>query len=78
MKIKKLNMYQRLRDFRVPAAVLDEIFSHESDLAVLSTAWKELKKTGVSEDEVANSIAEQIFKDLKIEPDQEPDEKNMN
>ena len=35
-------MYQRLRDFNVPAMVLDEIFANEKDLKTLEKSWKDL------------------------------------
>ena len=77
MKLKQLNMYQRLRDFRVPSAVLDEIFASPEDLKILSQTWKDLKKTGLAEDEIAEAVSGQIFKDLNIDPAQDPVEKNM-
>jgi len=77
MKIFNLNMFQRLRDFKVPPAVLDEIFSNEEDLKVLSQVWKDLKKAKLAEDDIAKEIAGQIFKDLEIDPDQDPEEKNI-
>ena len=35
MEIEKLNIYNCLRDFNVPAAILDEIFANEKDLDIL-------------------------------------------
>lgn len=64
MQLIYLDMYQRLRDFNVPAAVLDTIFADADDLAVLTTAWQELRDTGMSGDEVARSVADLIFKEL--------------
>ena len=64
MKIKNLNMYQRLRDFQVPAAVLDEIFANNDDLETLSQSWQALGKEGLCEDEVAESIAKVILDEL--------------
>ena len=61
MKLEKLNMYQRLRDFEVPSVFLDEIFNNDKDLNTLSNAWKALKSTGISEDDVAQEIASIIF-----------------
>lgn len=64
MEIKNLNMYQRLRDFNVPSAVLDEIFSNESDLETLRQSWKLLKKEKLNDDQIAESIAKVILKEL--------------
>ena len=38
MESEKLNIYQRLRDFEVPAVFLDEIFNNDKDLDTLSVA----------------------------------------
>lgn len=38
MELLKINIYERLRDFNVPATILDEIFSNEEDLNKLITA----------------------------------------
>ena len=59
-------MYQRLRDFNVPATVLDEIFDNKEDLNKLSTAWKALKSDEFSDDETAEEIAKIFFKELEI------------
>ena len=66
MELIYLNMYQRLRDFNVPATVLDEIFDNKEDLNKLSTAWKALKSDGFSDDETAEEIAKIFFKELEI------------
>jgi len=70
MDLVKLNMYQRLRDFEVPAAILDEIFADESDLEVLETNWKDLENNGMNGDEIADAVATMIFEQLDIRPDQ--------
>ena len=70
MELKKLNMYQRLRDFEVPAVFLDEIFNNDKDLDTLSVAWKTLKSSGVSDDNTAQEIASIIF-DLDLFKDPE-------
>ncbi len=57
-------MYQRLRDFNVPAMVLDEIFSNEKDLKTLEKSWKDLVKDGLKNDEVAESIAKVMLEEL--------------
>ena len=70
MELKKLNMYQRLRDFKVPAVFLDEIFNNDKDLDTLSVAWKTLKSSGLSDDNTAQEIASIIF-DLDLFKDPE-------
>ncbi len=64
MEIKTLNMYQRLRDFNVPSAVLDEIFANKDDLNTMTKSWKALGKEGLHDDEVAESIAKVIIEEL--------------
>jgi|ETNmetMinimDraft_27_1059897.scaffolds.fasta_scaffold650068_1 hypothetical protein len=68
MNINRLNLYERLRDFRVPNTVLDNIFSDEDDLAILEEAFQALIKDKYTEDESAEKIAKIIFKDLNIKP----------
>jgi len=63
-------MYERLRDFFVPSAVLDDIFSKEDDIIILEDAWRALSSDGLSEDETAQKIAELVFKETGINPDQ--------
>ena len=63
-------MYERLRDFFVPSAVLDDIFSKEDDIIILEDAWRALLGDGLSEDETAQKIAELVFKETGIEPGQ--------
>ena len=70
MELEKLNMYQRLRDFEVPAVFLDEIFNNDKDLDTLSVAWKTLKSSGLSDDNTAQEIASIIF-DLDLFKDQD-------
>ena len=74
MDLVKLNMYQRLRDFEVPAVILDEIFADEGDLEVLEINWKDLKNNGMNGDEIADAVATMIFEQLDIRPDQFTDE----
>ena len=64
MESSNLNIYQRLRDFDIPAPVLDEIFSNEDDLKTLVKSWDELKEQGLKEDQVAKSVSEIILKEL--------------
>ena len=66
MDIEKINMYERLRDFRVPASILDEIFNNYEDYKKLQSAWNALKSDGFSDDETANEISKIFFKDLDI------------
>ena len=70
MDLPRINMYERLRDFFVPSAVLDDIFSKEDDISVLENAWSSLLSDGLSEDETAERIAELVFKETEIAPDQ--------
>ena len=42
MDIERLNIYERLRDFKVPATILDNIFSDEKDITVLENAYNAL------------------------------------
>ena len=57
-------MYQRLRDFNVPAAVLDEIFSNKNDLKTMEKSWLELKESGLKDDEIAASISKIIIDEI--------------
>tara|TARA_B100000676_G_C17669163_1_gene625437 strand:+ start:108 stop:338 length:231 start_codon:yes stop_codon:yes gene_type:complete len=70
MDVSRINIYKRLRDFKVPSNVLDMIFSEENDIKVLETAFNALLKDGFKEDQAAEEISNMIFKDLDIEPDQ--------
>jgi len=64
MESSNLNIYQRLRDFDIPAPVLDEIFSNEDDLKTLIKSWGELKEQGLKDDQIAKAISEIILKEL--------------
>tara|TARA_A100001037_G_C14960669_1_gene549225 strand:+ start:184 stop:417 length:234 start_codon:yes stop_codon:yes gene_type:complete len=68
MDIERLNIYERLRDFKVPATILDNIFSDEKDITVLENAYNALLRDGFREDEAAEEIAKMIFKELDIDP----------
>lgn len=57
-------MYQRLRDFKVPAMVLDEIFANKKDLETLEKSWQDLINDGLKNDEVAESIAKVMLEEL--------------
>ena len=70
MDLPRINMYERLRDFFVPSAVLDDIFSKEDDIIILKDAWRSLLGDGLSEDETAQKIAELVFKETEIDPGQ--------
>ena len=70
MDVVRLNIYERLRDFKVPTTVLDSIFSDEKDLAVLEDAFNALLNDGFREDEAAEEISKMIFKELDIDPTQ--------
>ena len=64
MEIKKINMFQRLRDFNVPVAVLDEIFSKDKDLKTMEESWAELESNGMKHDEIAEAISKIILDEL--------------
>ncbi len=66
LEILKINIYERLRDFNIPAAILDEIFSNEENLNKLITAWQALKKDNLSDDNTAQEIAKIFFKELDL------------
>ena len=70
MDVQRLNIYERIRDFKVPSSVLDDIFSNEEDLGVLEDAFSALIDNGFSEDSTAEEISKMIFKELDIDPDQ--------
>ena len=74
MDIERINIFRRLRDFKVPATVLDNIFSSDKDSMVLIKAFRSLIKDGYKEDQAADEIAKMIFKELQIEPDHLKDE----
>lgn len=57
-------MYQRLRDFKVPAIVLDEIFANKKDLETLEKSWQDLINDGLKNDEVAELIAKVMLEEL--------------
>ena len=69
MDLERLNIYRRLRDFKVPATILDNIFSSEKDSLVLVEAFRSLKKDGFKDDQAADEISKMIFKEIEIEPD---------
>ena len=70
MDVQRLNIYERLRDFKVPSSVLDDIFSNEKDLSILEDAFSALIDDGFREDSAAEEISKMIFKELDIDPDQ--------
>ena len=70
MDITRLNIYRRLRDFKVPSSVLDDIFSNNKDFKILEDAFSALVDDGFSQDESAGEISKMIFKKLDIDPDQ--------
>jgi len=74
MDVQRLNIYERLRDFKVPSTVLDSIFSDEKDLNILEEAFNALLNDGFREDEAAEEISKMIFKELNIDPDQSMNE----
>ena len=70
MDVQRLNIYERLRDFKVPSSILDDIFSNEEDLSILENAFAALIDDGFSEDRATEEISKMIFKELDINPDQ--------
>lgn len=66
MELLKINIYERLRDFNIPATILDEIFSNEKDLNKLIIAWEALKKDNFSDDDTAQEIAKIFSKELDL------------
>ena len=70
MDIQRLNIYERLRDYKAPTTILDDIFSDEKDLKILEDAFSALVDDGFSEDDAAEKISKMIFKELDIDQDQ--------
>ena len=66
MDVKRLNIYKRLRDFKVPSTVLDNIFSEENDIKILENAYRALVEDGFKEDDAAKEISKMIFKELDL------------
>ena len=64
MEMMYFNIYQRLRDCNIPAAVLDEIFSDKKDLDTLSKSWETLKAEGLNGDEIDKEISKIIINEL--------------
>ena len=66
MDVERLNIYKRLRDFKVPSPVLDNIFSEENDIKILENAFRALVEDGFKEDDAAKEISKMIFKELDL------------
>ena len=66
MDVERLNIYKRLRDFKVPSTVLDNIFSEENDVKILESAFRALVEDGFREDDAAKEISKMIFKELDL------------
>ena len=66
MNVERLNIYKRLRDFKVPSTVLDNIFSEENDIKILENAFKALVEDGFNKDDAAKEISKMIFKELDL------------
>ena len=75
MEIEKLNIYKRLRDFNVPATVLDDIFAEKQDLDILIKGWHDLQEAGLNDDEIAGKISGLILSEIDFDPTHEPVEK---
>ena len=67
MDVERLNIYKRLRDFKVPSTVLDNIFSEENDVKILENAFRALVEDGFKEDDAAKEISKMIFKELDLQ-----------
>ena len=74
MDVKRLNIYKRLRDFKVPSTVLDNIFSEENDVKILENAFRSLVEDGFKEDDAAKEISKMIFKELDLSVDDYSDD----
>ena len=66
MNVERLNIYKRLRDFKVPSTILDNIFSEENDIKILENAFRSLVEDGFKEDDAAKEISKMIFKELDL------------
>ena len=66
MDVERLNIYKRLRDFKVPSTILDNIFSDENDVKILENAFRALVEDGFKEDDAAKEISKMIFKELDL------------
>ena len=75
MEIEKLNIYNCLRDFNVPATILDDIFASKKDLKILTDSWQDLKNSGLNHDEIAENVSKLIISEIGFNPDHEPVEK---
>ena len=74
MDVNRLNIYKRLRDFKVPSTVLDNIFSDEQDIKILENAFCALVEDGFKEDDAAKKISKMIFKELDLQTDDYSDD----
>ena len=74
MDVGRLNIYKRLRDFKVPSTVLDNIFSEENDIKILENAFSALVEDGFKEDDAAKEISKMIFKELDLSVDDYSDD----
>jgi|TARA_Y100000992_G_C21133333_1_gene427659 hypothetical protein len=74
MDVERLNIYKRLRDFKVPSTVLDNIFSEENDIKILENAFSALVEDGFKEDDAAKEISKMIFKELDLSVDDYSDD----
>ena len=74
MDVERLNIYKRLRDFKVPSTVLDNIFSEENDIKILENAFIALLEDVFKEDDAAKEISKIIFKELDLSVDDYSDD----
>ena len=69
MDVKRLNIYKRLRDFKVPTTVLDNIFSEKDDSEILVNAYDALLSDGFKDDDAAMEISKMILNELNLKED---------
>ena len=75
MEIEKLNIYNCLRDFNVPATILDDIFASKKDLKILTDSWQDLKNSGLKHDEIAVNVSKLIISEIGFDTDHNPVDK---
>ena len=68
MNYKKVNLYNRLRDYYIPLSILDSIFKDDNDFQTLKNAYDSLVKDGYSKDSAASKIASIVIMETGTEP----------
>ena len=75
MDVTRLNIYKRLRDFKVPSSVLDDIFSNDKDCLHVDTSSRRYlvihcKTTAKEVEKMADAgVFEPLFKLLDENPE---------